>query len=309
MTDEQIPPQIRYADVPVRHASTVLLVRDAHEGESGVEVFLQQRVSGMAFAGGMTVFPGGGVDDRDLEGDVDGDGIVAPPIVWHGPDAAWFAGRFGIEESLARALVCAAVRETFEECGVLLAGPRDREDAVVADTSRYHEHRRRLVDKEISFSDFLDAEGLAIRSDLLVPWDNWITPVGEPRRYDTRFFLALVPEGQEPDADTSEAWEASWERPERALARWRAGERRLMPPTWVQLRVLAAATSAEGVFDPERKFGTVTPELYVIDGQHRVRSPGMDDYYGELAAQGRESEGQPPGLPGLPGRGASDGRV
>ncbi|HEX5402792.1 MAG TPA: NUDIX hydrolase, partial [Pseudonocardiaceae bacterium] len=93
-----------------RHAATVILARD---GAAGIEVFLLRRVMGMAFAGGMTVFPGGGVDQRDADASV----------AWTGPPADWWAERFGCEPGLARALVCAAVRETFEESGVLLAGP------------------------------------------------------------------------------------------------------------------------------------------------------------------------------------------
>src|SRR5574340_1593535 len=97
-------------NLPPRDASTVMLVRD---GARGVEVFLLRRVAGMAFAGGMTVFPGGGVDPSDADAEVE----------WAGPSVAWWAERFTTDVDRAKALVCAAVRETFEECGVLLAGP------------------------------------------------------------------------------------------------------------------------------------------------------------------------------------------
>ena len=126
----------------------------------------------------MGVFPGGGVDPSDGTADVR----------WSGPSPAWWAERFGVDEARAKALVCAAVRETFEECGVLLAGPT--EDTVVADTAGYAEARRQLESRELSFADFLTRENLVLRADLLRPWANWITPVQEGRRYDTRFFVA-----------------------------------------------------------------------------------------------------------------------
>src|SRR5439155_2532179 len=151
-----------------------MLVRD---GARGIEVFLIRRVAGMAFAGGMTAFPGGGVDPRDADASV----------AWHGPAAGWWADRFGVDPGMARALVCAAVRETFEESGVLLAGPDA--DAVVSDTRPYADARRALVDREVSLAGFLAGAGLVLRADLLRPWANWVTPLAERRRFDTRFFL------------------------------------------------------------------------------------------------------------------------
>ena len=106
---------------PLKDAATVVLVRDSADG---IEVFLQRRVKQMAFAGGMTVFPGGGVDPRDAEADP----------AWTGPDAAWWADRFATDVATAQALVCAAVRETFEECGVLLA---TRTDGTAADPTAW----------------------------------------------------------------------------------------------------------------------------------------------------------------------------
>src|SRR5206468_2840260 len=105
-----VPPEPPDPPAVPRDAATVLLVRDRPDG---LEVFLQHRVRGMPFAGGMTVFPGGGVDARDAD----------TSIAWTGPQPDWWAARFGCDTGLARALVCAAVRETFEEAGVLLAAP------------------------------------------------------------------------------------------------------------------------------------------------------------------------------------------
>ncbi|MGH3625684.1 MAG: NUDIX hydrolase, partial [Sciscionella sp.] len=146
-------------DPPVtpRDAATVVLLRD---GADGIEAFLLRRVAAMAFAGGMTVFPGGGVDARDAD---------ANPR-WAGPAPAWWAGILGSAERLAGALVCAAVRETFEESGVLLAGPT--EETVVEDATTHAWARKALAARELSFATFLADTKLVLRSDLLRPWSN-----------------------------------------------------------------------------------------------------------------------------------------
>jgi len=248
-----------------RDAATVMLVRDT---DGPIEVFLLRRVVGMAFAGGMTVFPGGGVDERDLDASV----------AWHGPDAAWWAERFGCSESLARALVCAAVRETFEESGVLLAGPDA--GSVVSDTTPYHAARQELVDKEYSFASFLATHGLVLRADLLRPWANWVTPAEEPRRYDTRFFLAAMPEGQLADGATTEADDAGWQRPAEAIEDWKRGARGLMPPTWVALAELDSCAGVAAAMTTPRTVEKIIPKV-VRDGTAlRVVLPGDTGYGG-----------------------------
>ncbi len=233
--------------VTPKEAATVILLRD---GSKGVEVFLQHRVKGMPFAGGMTVFPGGGVDSRDVDASVS----------WAGPEPAWWAERFNCEESLARALVCAAVRETFEESGVLLAGT-DGAVAVVADATPYHEAREKLVSRELSLAAFLEQNGLTLRADLLRPWANWVTPEPEPRRYDTKFFAAVLPEGQQADSATSEAVSSGWQRPDEALGDAREGRRMLMPPTWLTLSELAGFEAAEVALASEREIVKIAPQL------------------------------------------------
>ncbi|WP_241249837.1 NUDIX hydrolase [Rhodococcus sp. X156] len=231
-----------------------------------MEVFLLHRTTAMAFAGGMTVFPGGGVDARDAETD----------LGWVGPPPSWWAERFRCPESTAAALVCAAVRETFEECGVLLAGPTA--DTVVADTSGYGPARQALVDRELSFAQFLAREGLVLRADLVRPWSNWITPEAETRRYDTRFFVAAMPQGQIADGVTTEASDAGWQRPQDAIADWQQGRRGLLPPTWSTLRELDACGDVAGVLGAERDLDPVAPRL-VSDGTAvRIEFPGGDDY-------------------------------
>jgi 8-oxo-dGTP pyrophosphatase MutT (NUDIX family) len=246
-----------------RHAATVILARD---GASGVEVFLLRRVAGMAFAGGMTVFPGGGVDQRDADADV----------AWAGPPAEWWAERFGCEPALARALVCAAVRETFEESGVLLAGP----DAatVVADTTAYHRSRQALVDRDLSLAEFLAGNGLLLRADLLRAWANWLTPEREPRRYDTRFFLAELPAGQRADGVTTEADHAGWRRPADAVDDWRAGRAGLMAPTWTTLTEIGEYGTVAAAMAADRTIRKVMPRLVRDGGVYRVVLPGDPRY-------------------------------
>jgi len=211
----------------IRDAATVALLRD---GSAGPEVFLLRRVRGMAFAAGMSVFTGGSVDPSD-----------ASPVEWVGPPPAQWTGPLSAEEPKVAALVSAAVRETFEESGVLLAG-----GDVPADLAA---ERRALERHESSLADVLNRHGLAVRADLLRPWAHWITPEGEQRRYDTRFFVAAVPPGQQTSGLTSEADIAEWVRPADALAEYEAGERPLMLPTRATLRELAAFDSVDAVLD------------------------------------------------------------
>lgn len=216
---------------PARLAATVVLLRD-DPGSGAPQVFLQRRVHGMAFAGDMTVFPGGGVAPGDRPGS----------LAWRGPEPAWWAGRFGYPAADAAAVVVAAVRETFEECGVLLAGPgtvdgRARDD---------------LVARLRTLPDVLAAAGLALRADLLAPWARWVTPEAEPRRYDTAFLVARLPDGQEADARTTEAVEATWWSPADALAGADRGALRLLPPTRHTLEDLAAHPSTAAVLAAAR---------------------------------------------------------
>nr|WP_222598279.1 NUDIX hydrolase [Lentzea tibetensis] len=233
-----------------RDAVTVVLLRD---GVEGVEAFLLRRVTGMAFAGGMTVFPGGGVDRRDAD----------TGIAWAGPEPAWWGRVFDVDPPTASAFVCAAVRETFEESGVLLAGPDAT--SVVADTRPFADARQALVDREVSLAQFLAEAKLVLRADLLRPWSNWVTPVGEPRRYDTRFFMAALPEGQIADGETTEASHSAWQRPADAIADARAGKHMLMPPTMLTLADVGELGSVDKVMTAERSVEKIIPKL-VRDG-------------------------------------------
>jgi 8-oxo-dGTP pyrophosphatase MutT (NUDIX family) len=225
-----------------------MLVRDTADG---IKVFLMRRHSAMEFVAGVMVFPGGGVDDRDRYAD----------IAWVGPEPGWWAERFGVETDLAEALVCAAARETFEESGVLFAGPADDPDGIVGDASIYRDARAALEDKSLSFGEFLRQENLVLRADLLRPWANWVTPKEErTRRYDTYFFVGALPEGQRADGDNTETDRAFWSTPQAGLDEFGAGRSFLLPPTWTQLDSLNGRTVAE-VLAVDRKIVAVEPHL------------------------------------------------
>lgn len=217
---------------PARPASTVMLVRD---GVGGLEVFVLRRVSTMSFAPSVHVFPGGGVDGRDTIDD----------LPWAGPSVAEWSELMDCPEDAVRGFVAAAAREVFEETGVLLAAAPDGADPVerLGGAEAAARTRQALVDREVGFAEVLLDAGLRLRSDLLTYRAHWITPMTEPRRFDTRFFLAEVPAGQEPDGETSEADHATWVRPEELLAAGDSGDELLMPPTRVCLEQLAAAGS------------------------------------------------------------------
>ena len=229
---------------PPKRAATVMLLRDgdADAGAGGVEVFMQRRVASMAFAPRRYVFPGGSLDAGDREA-----------VPWAGPSPAEWADVLGVDAAEAVALVTAAAREVFEESGVLLAGPAAEgvvaegcvaAGFVVGEASWRHTARGRLLAREVTFAGLLREAGLALRSDALGFAAHWITPEVEPRRYDTFFFTALLPPGQEADAETTEADLADWMRPVSVIEEARAG---LMPPTLVCLEALTGQAEAADI--------------------------------------------------------------
>ena len=240
-----------------RDAATVVLLRDT---ASGPEVYLLRRAGTMAFAAGMHVFPGGSVDRRD--GDAD--------TAWSGPPASEWAVRLGCDESLARALVCAAVRETFEESGVLLAGPSTEE--VVPDTTGqdWEADRQALLDRSLSMSGLLARRGLVLRSDLLGAYAHWITPEFEPRRFDTRFFLAALPAGQWARDVSGEADLADWVPVRDAVVAFDTGRMAMLPPTIEALRDLARHGDVAGALAAPRDVRPLMPRLVEDDGALRL---------------------------------------
>ncbi|MER6712769.1 NUDIX hydrolase [Streptomyces sp. NPDC006129] len=253
--------------VTPRRAATVMLLKDTG---SGPVVHMLRRRASMAFAGGAYAYPGGGVDPRDDD----------HQVRWAGPTRAWWADRLGVDETAAQAIVCAAVRETYEEAGVLLAGPAP--DSVVGDTTGadWEADRAALVARDLSFAEFLDRRGLVLRSDLLGAWTRWITPEFEARRYDTWFFVAALPEGQRTRNASTEADRTVWIAPGEAAAGYDRGELLMMPPTIATLRQLTAyETAAQALAAaPDRDLTPVLATARLVDGEIVLSWPGHDEF-------------------------------
>jgi 8-oxo-dGTP pyrophosphatase MutT (NUDIX family) len=224
-----------------------MILRDREP--AGVDVFMLRRTSTMVFAPRMMVFPGGGVDPRDAD----------PNLPWAGPSPAEWGRLLIADEATARELVVAAVREVFEECGVLLAGPDV--DSVVGDVSgpAWQAERAALLSRELSFAQMLLGRGLVLRSDLLRVRAHWITPEFEPKRYDVRFFAALLPAGQIADDQTSEADHADWADPGRLLEDVARGSALMLPPTVVCVEQVAAVASVAEFLAAEAHMAPIMP--------------------------------------------------
>jgi 8-oxo-dGTP pyrophosphatase MutT (NUDIX family) len=281
-----------------RPAATVMLVRDTRDG---IKVFLMRRHSAMDFVAGVMVFPGGGVDDRDRGAfipDRSAPTAEDASTAWFGPAPTWWAERLGVDADLAEALVCAAARETFEESGVLFAGPAGDPDDIVRDASVYGEARAALADNSLSFADFLRTEKLVLRADLLRPWANWVTPKEErTRRYDTYFFVGALPEGQRADGENTETDRAFWSTPRAALDDFAEGRSFLLPPTWTQLDSLDGRTVEEALA-VERKIVAIEPRLAAdaVTGNWEIEFFDGERY--NAARKRRAPEGYGPGSSG-----------
>ncbi|MGW3262656.1 NUDIX hydrolase [Streptomyces sp. NPDC001056] len=250
-----------------KRAATVLLLKDTG---AGPVIHMLRRRASMAFAGGAYAYPGGGVDPRDDD----------TRIRWAGPSRASWAERLGVDETGAQAIVCAAVRETYEEAGVLLAGPDP--DTVVGDTTgdEWEADRAALVAREQSFAEFLHRRGLVLRSDLLGAWARWITPEFESRRYDTWFFAAALPEGQRTRNASTEADRTVWISPAEAAAGYDRGELLMMPPTIAALReLLPYGTAAEALAAAAaRDLTPVQATARLQDGGIVLSWPGHEEF-------------------------------
>lgn len=257
--------------VPVRPAATVMVVRDALDGDSGVEVFMLRRTANAAFGAGMYVFPGGRVDG------VDGAEDIAP--FCRGLDDVEASEQLGVDHG-GLAYWVAAVRECFEEAGVLLAERRDGGPLELRNEDRHdiHDH-----DSSLSLVELCRRDDLVLDLSGTHYVDHWITPIGEQRRFDTRFFLAEMPTDQVPVHDDKETVDSLWVRPSEALRLQAAGELMMMPPTMANLRFLephptAAAALAAGA--AIERPPCILPKLrHDADGRLiGVAMPGDPDY-------------------------------
>jgi 8-oxo-dGTP pyrophosphatase MutT (NUDIX family) len=222
-------PSTNPSDVPIRLASTILLVRD---GAQGLEVFMVVRHQEIDFASGALVFPGGKLASGDRD-----------PRV-----AKRCSGVEGLSED-QRALRVAAIREAFEECGVLLARPRNASrlsaDRLAALGARY---RTPLDRGEIGIADMLETEDLELDCEPLVPFAHWITPPIMAKRFDTWFYVAVAPPEQAALHDGREAVDSVWLRPDDAIAQEKAGTRTIVPATLLNVQKLGfSRTVAEAL--------------------------------------------------------------
>ena len=251
-----------------RLAATVMLLRD---GDDGMEVFMIVRHHQSDFAGGALVFPGGRVDPEDY--DLAADATVFPPQ--HAVDAA------------AAALRVAAVRETFEECGVLLA--RARGEAALVNAARLRDieaaHRAAMTRGERTFGAILAAEKLVLAPETMVHFAHWITPERVPKRFDTHFFLAAAPSDQVALHDGAEAVDSLWIAPATALEDTKTGAYKLVFPTSMNLQKLARHPLSAAAMDAARAIRVVTVmpiQERAGDGMRVMRLPLAADYGGEL---------------------------
>jgi 8-oxo-dGTP pyrophosphatase MutT (NUDIX family) len=256
---------------PPRDSATVLLLRD---GRAGLEVFMVRRHGRSAFMANAHVFPGGTVDPQDME-----------PALWErtrGRSASDAAGALGEEdEGRALGLFCAAVRETFEEAGILL-GRLERPAAGVEAA------RQRLLAGD-PLAAVLGSLQALVELDRLVPHSRWITPEVEPRRYDARFFMAVAPPDQTARHDQVETTAGVWLEPRVAIERERAGQIHLPPPTLRTLEAIAGHPSSDAALAEAaaRRPPTIAPVFREMGGQVVLCLPG--------------DPGHPVAEPGLPG--------
>jgi len=255
-------------------AATVILVRDAREG---IEVFLMER-SGFGAFGGLHVFPGGKIDPTD------GDGLWSGLAEGVDPETA--NATLGVDSGGLDYWV-ACIRECFEEAGVLLATRDDGALLPLSDPdrrARFARWRDRLNGGEKgAFEAMCQAEGLRLAADQLAYVSHWITPIEQPKRFNTRFFVARAPEEQEALHDGFETVQSDWIRPAVALDRWKRGELNLISPTFTNLRALSDYDTTRAVLEAKRAVDPAT--IPVILPRVTPREGG--DYDEELAVVGR----------------------
>lgn len=265
---------IRALDVPVRPAATVMLIRD---GDDGIEVFMLRRTLSAAFAGGQFVFPGGKVDGADHADDLE--------AICDGLDDEAASARLGLERG-GLAWLVAAIRESFEEAGVLLARRAHESDMIRFDddiVDAMQEARGAIHRGERTLAEVCTEHNLRLVTDAISFVSHWITPVGEGRRFDTRFLLARAPAAQHPLHDGGETIESLWVRPSDALTRWKAGELQMFPPTALNLEWLTAFSTADEALAAGEAMGvpqSITPRVRTDDSGNvlGIAMPGDADY-------------------------------
>ncbi|HNH36933.1 MAG TPA: NUDIX domain-containing protein [Microthrixaceae bacterium] len=260
--------------VPVRDAATVMLLRD---GSDGPEVCLMQRNLNSDFVGGAYVFPGGAVDPADADADV---ADRCPDL-----DDAEASRRLGLAVG-GLAFWVAAIRESFEEAGVLLARHADGRRLDLSDpgaAERFAGHRDDVDNERRTIAEVAVQEDLHLDVGQLHYFSRWITPLGAHRRYDTRFFVCAAPEGQEVVEDSRELIGTQWLTPAEALRRHDAGDITMIFPTVRTLVALSRFERADAVLDHARAQSRVEGILPTIsdgDDGMRIVLPGDPEHVG-----------------------------
>ena len=261
MTPEAVTP---------RPASTILLLRDSAATMGEIEVFMMVRHYEIDFNAGALVFPGGSVDENDRE-------IIASPELHSGGE--------GLDAG-ALSFRIAAIRETFEESGILLARPQGSKAMVDAKRAAALEaaHRAALCEGKTIFSKVLSENGLLLALDELVPYAHWITPEGMPKRFDTWFFLAAAPPEQAGAHDGKESTDSIWLSPREAVAGGESGRFKLPFPTTRNLIRLGKQASVRAALDDSRgrPIVTVMPVMTKLNGGRQLRIPREAGYDGEV---------------------------
>ena len=263
-----------------RLSATILLIRDA---DPTLEVFMVERHHQIDFAEGALVFPGGKLEACD----------GAPELAAHARDSH-------LHSEAERALRVAAIRETFEECGVLLA--RQRSDGRLVDATRLasieKRYRSRLVQDASTLLELVESEDLELAFDLLVPFAHWITPTFMPKRFDTRFFLVAAPPDQLAAHDGDESVDSIWTSVPDALELERTGRRTIIFPTLENLKKLGRSDLVEEAMERARR-ETIVPVLPALvkdaDGELWLEIPEAADYDTVRAPMSALMDGQPTG--------------
>lgn len=262
--------------VPARPSATIMLVRDglARDGRAGIEIFMVVRDRPMDGAMGAVVFPGGKIDEEDRHPESWGH-LTAPQS--HPELPYWLA----------------AMRETFEEAGVVIARPKGTTAGDIAPAKARDmvaKHRDNLLDRKITFADIIRSEGLDPALDHMVHFAHWQTPLGLPKRFDTHFFLVEAPAGQEPIHDGREMVDCFWIEPGRIVEEAASGKRTLVPATRLNLELLAESrTVAEAMARARaRSIVMVRPERVKTDAGWVVKLPADAGYKTTVIASGRK---------------------
>lgn len=256
----------------VRDAATVMLVRDS---DQGMEVFMLRRNLNSAFVAGAYVFPGGAVDDSDRLADLE--------AICTGMSDAEASQRLGIHQG-GLAYWVAAVRECFEEAGVLLAHRPGGDVLSLTDAStvtRFAEYRHRVDHGEQRLVEVCLQEDLVLAVDRIHYFSHWITPPGGVRRYDTRFFVTAAPPEQVPLHDNRETIAHLWVRPADALRRYQLGELELVFPTIRNLQAIATYERSADLLAAAAELGpvpTMRPRVLSDRSGARILFPGDAGY-------------------------------